>query len=193
MHHLFCISKINDTLIDHTEDLDIVISMYNLTEYSKNYSKTSGTLWNYHRDQPNSGLGGEDNNINYSIKDSKSFDYKTSITGKLEDDNREKKMLKLLCHYSISATFGGLLHIPLVNCAVSIILAWSENCLLTSKAYRRAVPAQGGNPAVVGINNPTNATFKITVTKLYVPVVTLSTENNNKLLEQLKTEFKRTI
>ena len=84
------ISKINNTLIDNAEDLDIVMPMYNLLEYSQNYSKTSGTLWNYYRDEPNSGLGGDNNNINYSIKDSKSFDYKTSLTGKLEGDNSEK-------------------------------------------------------------------------------------------------------
>ena len=92
-----CISKINNTLIDNAEDLYIAIPMYNLIEYSKIYSKTSGSLWNYHRDEPNSGLGGDDNNINYSIKDSKSFDYKTSITGKLGDNNMTKDV-ELLCH-----------------------------------------------------------------------------------------------
>ena len=93
-----CISKINNILIDNAEDLDVVIPMYNLIEYSKNYRKTTGNLWNYYRDEPNSGLGGDNNNINYSIKDSKSFDYKTSITGKLECNNVEKDTLKLLCH-----------------------------------------------------------------------------------------------
>ena len=71
-----CISKINNTLIDNAEDLNIVIPMNNFIEYSKNYSKTTGSLWNYYRDEPNSGAEG---NINYSIKDSKSFDYKASI------------------------------------------------------------------------------------------------------------------
>ena len=52
--------------------------MYNLIEYSKNYGKTRGSLWNYYRDEPNSSA---ENNINYSIKGSKSFYYKTSITG----------------------------------------------------------------------------------------------------------------
>ena len=87
-----CISKINNTLIDNAEDLDIVMLMYNLTEYSKNYSKTTRSLWNYYRDEPNSGLGGADSNINYSIKDSKSFDYKASITEKLEGNNTEKEV-----------------------------------------------------------------------------------------------------
>ena len=79
-----CISKINNTLVDNAEDLDIVMPLYNLLEYSKNYRKTTGGLWNYYRDEPNSGIGGENNNVNYSIKDSKSFDYKTRITRKLE-------------------------------------------------------------------------------------------------------------
>ena len=74
-------SKINNTLIDNAEDLNIVMPMYNLLEYGKNYRKTTESLWNYYRDEPNSGAVG---NINYSIKNSKSFYYKTSITGTLE-------------------------------------------------------------------------------------------------------------
>ena len=71
-----CISKINNTLIDNAEDLDIVMPMYNLIEYNKNYRKTTESLWNYYRDEPNSGTEGY---INYLIKNSKSFDYKTNI------------------------------------------------------------------------------------------------------------------
>ena len=82
---------------------------------------------------------------------------------------------------------------PLINCEVSLILTWSENCVLTSKATGDAVSAQVGNPTVDEINNPTNVTFQIADCKLYVPVVTLSAENDNKLLELLKTEFKRAI
>ena len=47
-----CISKINDIKTDNAEDLDVVMPMHNLLEYSKNYSKTAGSLWNYYRDQP---------------------------------------------------------------------------------------------------------------------------------------------
>ena len=80
---------------------------------------------------------------------------------------------------------------PLINCEVSLTLTWSKNCVLTSKATRDDDP--GANPAVDEINNATNATFKITDWKLCVPVVTLSAKNDKKLLEQLKTVFKRTI
>ena len=64
--------------------------MYNLLEYNKNYRKTTRSLWNYDRDEPNSGIGGRNNNVNYSIKNWKSFDYKTSVTGKLEGIDRTK-------------------------------------------------------------------------------------------------------
>ena len=56
-----CMSKINNTLINNAEDLDIVMAMYNLLEYSKNYSKTTGSFWNYYRDEPNSGANNKNN------------------------------------------------------------------------------------------------------------------------------------
>ena len=58
---------------------------------------------------------------------------------------------------------------PLINCEVSLALSWSASCVLTSKATRDT--DLDANPAVDGINAPTNATFKITDTKLYVPIV----------------------
>ena len=180
-----CITKINNTLIDNVEDLDLVMSMYNLTEYSKNDSKTSGSLWNYYRDEPNSGLGGADNSVDYSIKDSKSFDYKTGITGTLADDNTTKNA-EIVVPLKYLNNFWRTLDIALLNCQVPLTLTWSENCVLTRKTQREAVA--GDNP-VLGINAPIGATFKITDTKLYVPVVTLSTQDDNKLLEQLKTGF----
>ena len=183
-----CISKINNTLIDNSEDLDIIMLMYNLLEYSKNYRKTTGSLWNYYRDEPNSGAAG---NINHSIKNSKSFDYKTSVTGKLEGNNVEKDDVEIVVPLKYLSNIWRTLDKPLSNCEVSLSLTWSKNCVITSKATREADP--DADPAVAGINNPTNATFKIKDTKLYVPVFTLSAENDNKLLEQLKTGFKRTI
>ena len=62
---------------DNAKDLDVLISMYNLLEYSKNYKKTTGSLWNYYRDEPNSGR--DANNITHSILNSESFDYKTNF------------------------------------------------------------------------------------------------------------------
>ena len=160
-----------------------------MLEHNKNYLKTTGRFWNYCRDEPNSGLN---NNIRYSIKDSKSFDYKASITRRLEGKNTEKEV-KVVVPLNHLSNFWRILDMPLINCEINLILTWSENCVLTSKATRDAVPAQGGNPAVSRIDDPTSATFKITDTKLYVPVVTLSTKDDNNFLEQLTSGFKRTI
>ena len=68
---------------------------------------------------------------------------------------------------------------------------WFKNCVLISKATREA--DYGANPVIYEINNPENAMFEIKDTKLYVPVVTLSKENDTKLLELSKLGFKRTI
>ena len=107
-----CISKINNTLIDNVEDFDIVMPMYNLLEYSKNHRKTTYSLFNYYRDEPNSGREG---NINYSIKDSKSFDYKTSITGKLEGSNIEKDDVEIVVPLKFLSNFFRSSRILLAN------------------------------------------------------------------------------
>ena len=95
--------------------------MYNLLEYSKNYRKTTINFWNYYRDEPNSGMGGENNNVNYSVKDSKSFDHKTSITGKVEGINTTKdaEIVVPLKHLS---NFWRILDMPLINCEINLVL-----------------------------------------------------------------------
>ena len=77
-----CISEINNTQIDSAKDIDIVMPMYNLIEYSDNYAKTTGSLWQYFRDEP---VYDDDD-----IEDSKSFKFKTKITGKTPNDHNEK-------------------------------------------------------------------------------------------------------
>ena len=74
-----CISRINNTDIDNDHDIDIVMPMYNLTEYSDNYSKTSGRLWKYYKDDPNDNL-----------TDSESFKSNVKMTGKTPDDGNTK-------------------------------------------------------------------------------------------------------
>ena len=75
---------------------------------------------------------------------------------------------------------------------MALALSWSATCVITSIEKRLITAAEGPNPERRD-NFPTNAVFKINGCKLHVAVVTLSAENDNKLLEQLKTEFKRTI
>ena len=89
------------------------------------------------------------------------------------------------------SNFWRSLNIPLINCEKELILTWFKNCVLISKATKEA--NYGADPVVRKIDNPENATFQVTDTKLYVLVVTLSRENDAKLLEQLKSGFKRTI
>ena len=185
-----CISKINGVKIDNAEDLDLLMPMYNLLEYSQNYRKTTGTLWNYYRDEPSSTIG--DMNITHSILNSESFDYKASfMENGVTIDNLTKNDVKVVVPLKHLSNFWTQLDIPFINCEVELILSWFKNCVLTDKSTREANYDADAN--VYEIDNSENATFKITDAKLFVPVVTLSNENDIKLLEQLKTEYKRTI
>ena len=184
-----CISKINGELVENAEDLDIVMPKYNLLEYSKNYEKTSGSLFNYYRDEPNEiTIGAGSNAINISIRNSKSFDYKTKITGSLDVGEDEKEDVEIAIPLKYLGNFWRSLDIPLINCEITLVLSWYKECVLVGRAFRGPRAAAANR-----INSPTSAKFEITDSKLYVPVVTLSTENDNKLLEQLKSEFRITI
>ena len=88
-----CIWKITNVLIVNTEDLDVVMPMYNLLEYSKKYKKTTGNLWNYYRDECNNAPLNDDDppTVNYNvdpITNSESFKYKSSITSKISNTNK---------------------------------------------------------------------------------------------------------
>ena len=181
-----CISKTNGELVENAEDLDIVMPMYYLLEYSKNYEKTSGSLFNYYRDESKEHkIGAGDDAINISIRNSKSFDYKTEIIGSLD---AEEEGVKIAIPLKYLGNFWRSLDIPLINCEITLILSWYKECVLVGRAFR-GLPVAAANR----INSPTIAKFEITDCKLYVPVVTLSAENDNKLLEQLKSGFRRSI
>ena len=167
--------------------------MYNLLEHNKNYEKTSGSLFNYYRDEHKEHtIGDGDNAINISIRNSKSFDYKTKIVGSLAAGELEKDDVEIAIPLKYLGNFWRSLDIPLINCEITLILSWYKECVLVGRALRNA-PNPQPNPPIAAIESPTNAKFKITDCKLYVPVVTLSAENDNKLFEQLKSGFKRTI
>ena len=129
----------------------------------------------------------------------KSFKYKTSITGNTyninnDDDNYHankdgKKETEVVISLKHLSNFWRNLKISLINCEVEIILTWSKNCVLADMMRRNA----GNNNNHSAIVPPIGLEFQIKETKLYVPVVTLSKENDIKLLEQLKSGFKRTI
>ena len=175
-----CISKINGAKIDNAEDLDVVMPMYNLLECSKNYKK-AGSLWNYYRDEQSNPLS----------SNSESFKYKASITGNTcnvgngsdhynanKVDKNETEIIILLKYLS---NFWRPLNIPLISCEIQLTLNWSQNYLLADTTKRIA---HGNNHALVPQRG---LKFQIKDTKLYVPLVTFSRENDTKLLQQVKT------
>ena len=111
-----CISKINSTLIDNAEDLDIVMPMYTLLEYSKNDPKTSGSLWNYYKD-----ILATD-----PITNPESFKYKTTITVKTTY-YRNTKNFEFSVPLKYLSNFLRTLDMPLINCEVNLILTLSKN------------------------------------------------------------------
>ena len=115
-----CLLKINGVKIDNAEDLDVVIPIYNLLEYSENYRKTTGSLLNYYRDEPSNPLS----------LNSKSFKYKTSIVGKTQEDNDSLTNTKVVTPLKHLSNFWRALNIPLINCEVELILTWSKNFVL---------------------------------------------------------------
>ena len=107
-------------------------------------------------------------------------------------NNLTKNDVKVVVPLKHLSNFWRHLDIPLSNCEVELLLNWwFKNCVIIDKLTREA--DYDASPNVYEIDNPENATFKITDTKLFVPVVTLSKENDIKLLEQFKSGFKRTI
>ena len=179
-----CITRINGELIEDADDLDIVMPMYNLLEYSKNYRKTIGSLYNYHRDE----LSGDTNSNNFpnrNVVNSETFKYKNKIIGNTYNvtaDGNElgTKKIELAIPLKYLGNFWGALNIPLISCEVFLELKWNKNCVITSKEQRQ-------------VGNTTGAALDITDCKLYVPIVTLSKDDEIKLLTNLKSEFKREI
>ena len=168
-----CISEINNTQIDNAQDIDIVMPMYNLIEYSDNYTKTTGSLWQYCKDIP--ALNANDEIIAFDANNlTDSFDFKLKITGQTEDDGT--KDVGIMVPLKYLSNFWRTLEMPLINCEVNLILTWSSTCVIAS-----------------AINANQAATFAITDTKIYIPVVTLSTQENTKFFQQLKSGFKRVI
>ena len=168
-----CISEINNTQIDNAKDIDIVMLMYNLTEYSDNYAKTTGSLWQYCKDIPARNNNNEITEFTGG-NTTDSFNFKAKITGQTGDDRT--KDVEIMVPLKYLSNFWRNLEMPLINCEVNLILTWSSTCVLTS----------------TNVQNQ-SATFAITDTKLYVPIVNLSTQENTKFLQQLKSGFKRVI
>ena len=123
-------------------------------------------MFNYYRDEPKEHTIGAGNNvINISIRNSKSFDYKTKITGSLDAGVDEKEDVKIAIPLKYLGNFWRSLDIPLINCEITLIISWYEKCVLVEKALRNAPDLQP-NPPIAAIESPTDAKFEITDCKL---------------------------
>ena len=159
---------INDEHIEKTEDLDVVMPMYNLLEYSDNYQDSTGSLYQFKRDEPS------DNNADVA-NNTTSLVYKSKPISGTDDNNVNN--VKLVVPLKYISNFFRSLEMPLANCKTDLELTWHKYCMISS------VDAAAGQVV----------SFMITNTKLYVPNVTLSTKDNNNLTKQLKDGFKRSI
>ena len=153
--------------------------MYNLIEYSENYSKTSGSIWQYCKEIPAVDNNGAITHFN-GANTNHSFNFNTKITGQTGDGNNSTIAVRvdiaIMVPLKYLSNFLRTLEMSLINCDLELLLDSSANCVIIYTNVANQVP-----------------TFTITETNLYVPVVTLSTQDNAKLLPQLKSGFKRTI
>ena len=176
-----CNLEINDDHVDTAENLDIVMPMYNLIEYSDNYQDSLGTLYQYKRDEPPEADLLDDLTVN----NSDSFEYKVKLLGNPNtvvtpapaaggDPNGISRLsVKVVVPLNYLSNFFRSLEMPLINCKVKLNLTWKKECVL--------------------LTNVGNAVFIINDTKLYVPVVTLSKEDNKDFIEQQNKGFQRSI
>ena len=194
-----CTSKINNELIENAEDLDIVMPMYNLLKYSKNYRKTTGSLFNYYRDEltddanTNVDVGQNGTVPNNNVISSEPFKFRNSIIGNTDaiaDYNTGTKTVEIPVPLKYLGNFWRSLNMLLINCEGSLALTWDKNCVITDFTHKRENP--GVNPPAFD-DSPTGATLVINDCKLCVPVVTLPRDESNELLNNLKSGFKRVI
>ena len=138
--------------MDNAKDLGVVMPMYNVIEYSNNYSKASGSLYQFCGDEPN--------NITTS---SEWFKFKSKF---LDNTNNNASIInaKIAVPLKYLSNFWRTLLMPLISCEINLILTFPVNCVISEGSGVTA--------------------FAITDTKLYVPVVTLSTQGNTKLLQR---------
>ena len=170
-----CNLEINDEHVDTAENLDIVMPMSNLIEYSDNYQDSSATLYQYKRDEP------QDDLVNNLATDtSSSFKYKVNLLGNPNVvSNVARRDVKIVVPLNYLSNFFRSLEMPLINCKIKLNLTWKKECVLSTD-----------NDVAVADNNHV---LIINDTKLYVPVVTLSKEDNKDFIKQQNKGFQRSI
>ena len=165
-----CHLEINDEHVDTAENLDIAMPIYNLIEYSDNYQDSSATLYQYKRDEPP-----EDNVIDdLAANNSSSFKYKISLLGVRNVAGGIVRLnVKIVIPLKLLSSFFRSLEMSLINCKIKLNLTWKKECVLSTD---------------VG-----DAVFIINDTKMYVPVATLSKQDNKDFIEQQNKGFQRSI
>ena len=168
-----CNLEINDEHVDTAENLDIVMPMYNLIEYSDNYQDSSATLYQYKRDEPPE----DDAVADLTADNSDSFKYKIKLLGNVTEVAGNAAGVRRLnvkvVPLKYLSNFFRSLEMPLINWKIKLNLTWKKERVL----------ATGASEAVFIIND----------TELYVPVVTLSKEDNKDFIEQKNKRFQRSI
>ena len=160
----------DDEHVDTAENPDITMAMYNLIEYSDNDQDSSATLYQYKRDEPPE----DDTVANLTADNSRSFKYKVSLLGNTDlDGNITKRSVKVVVPLKYLSNFFRSLEMPLINCKIKLNLTWKKECVLSNQAG--------------------DAVFIINDRKMYVPVVTLSKEDNKDFIEQQNKGFQRSI
>ena len=163
-----CITEIYYTQIDEAQDIDIVMPMYNLIEYSDACSKTSGSLWQQYTHEPALHANNNITDFPADNNNSTSFKFKQKITG--QTGNGGRKDAEIVVPLKCLINFWRIFEMSLINCEISLQLKQFKDCIL-----------------VAGTAAHQNPEFKITDAKLYVLVLTLL------LFKQLESGFKRTI
>ena len=161
-------THINDEHAETTENLDIIMPMCNLFEYSDNYADFSGSLWQFKIDEQN--MTNARNLVDVTVNGSSFFIYKSNLLGNPADSGVLAKIVVLLKYLR---NFSRSLEMSLINCKIHLEISWTNNCVLSN------------------IDEVT--TFQIKSTKLYVPVFTLSTKVNVNFTKQLNEGFKRPV
>ena len=168
-----CNLEINDEHVDAATNLDIVMPMYNLIEYSHNYQDSSATLYQYKRDEPPEA----DAVADLTANNSDSLKHKIKLLGNVTEVAGDvagvRLNVKVVVPLKYLSNFFRSLEMPLINCKIKLNLTWKKECVLST----------GASEAVFIIND----------TKLYVPVVTLSKEDNKDFIEQQNKGFQRSI
>ena len=169
-----CNLEINDEHVDTAENLDIVMPMYNLIEYSDNYQDSSATLYQYKREEPP-----EDGTVaDLTADNSDCLKYKIKLLGNVTEVASDaagviRLNVKVVVPLKYLSNFFRSLEMRLINCKIKLNLTWKKKCVLSTGAGK--------------------AVFIINDTKLYVPVVTLSKEDNKDFIEQKNKGFQRSI